>query len=183
MRRALKLHPDSHSRAVAGVEVELLTDSAGRLALSYIVSGNMNGVRIPSVTEPGRADELWRHTCFEAFVGTAAAGYYEFNFAPSTQWAAYHFSGYRSGMRVAAEAAAPGIEAQAAAESYSLRAVLDLNPLRRLSPGGLLRLGLSALIEGNDGGKSFWALAHPAGAPDFHHADCFVDEALAGAKP
>jgi hypothetical protein len=45
-----------------------------------------------------------------------------------------------------------------------------------------LRLGLSALIEDSDGGKSFWALAHPPGAPDFHHADNFVDEALAGAK-
>ena len=38
------------------------------------------------------------------------------------------------------------------------------------------RLGLSAVIEEADGTKSYWALAHPPGSPDFHHADCFVVE-------
>jgi hypothetical protein len=36
------------------------------------------------------------------------------------------------------------------------------------------RLGLTAVIEAVDGSKSFWALEHPAGSPDFHNADCFV---------
>ena len=38
------------------------------------------------------------------------------------------------------------------------------------------RLGLSAVIEDTSGGKSYWALAHPPGKPDFHHADCFALE-------
>ena len=29
-------------------------------------------------------------------------------------------------------------------------------------------------IEEQDGRKSYWALAHPPGKPDFHHPDCFV---------
>jgi hypothetical protein len=35
-------------------------------------------------------------------------------------------------------------------------------------------LGISAVIETRDRQKSYWALAHPPGKPDFHHADCFA---------
>ena len=31
-----------------------------------------------------------------------------------------------------------------------------------------------AVIEEKDGTKSYWALAHPPGEPDFHHPDCFA---------
>ena len=36
------------------------------------------------------------------------------------------------------------------------------------------KLALSAVIEELDGTKSYWALAHPPGKPDFHHPDCFA---------
>ncbi len=36
------------------------------------------------------------------------------------------------------------------------------------------KLALSAVIEETDGTKSYWALRHPPGAPDFHHPDCFA---------
>ena len=36
------------------------------------------------------------------------------------------------------------------------------------------QMGLSAVLEETDGTKSYWALAHPPGAPDFHHPDCFA---------
>ena len=35
-------------------------------------------------------------------------------------------------------------------------------------------LGISAVIEEQDGRLSYWALAHPPGKPDFHHRDCFA---------
>ena len=35
-------------------------------------------------------------------------------------------------------------------------------------------VALSAVIEETDGAKSYWALAHPPGPPDFHHPDCFA---------
>jgi hypothetical protein len=129
-------------------------------------------LRLPPVVAAARADELWRHTCFEAFVRTSAdPGYYEFNFSPSTQWAAYQFSGYRSGMRVATEIAAPRIEARSSAATYTLQVALEFDELS--SP---LLLGLSAVLEETNGRKSYWALAHPPGKPDFHHADCFALE-------
>ena len=35
-------------------------------------------------------------------------------------------------------------------------------------------LGLSAILEEEDGTISYWALAHPPGRPDFHHPDCLA---------
>ena len=43
-----------------------------------------------------------------------------------------------------------------------------------LPPGPSLRLGLSAVVEEAHGVLSYWALRHPAGAPDFHHTDAFA---------
>lgn len=35
-------------------------------------------------------------------------------------------------------------------------------------------LAITAVIEESDGTKSYWALAHPAGKPDFHAAESFA---------
>ncbi len=151
--------------------------TAGRLALHYLVYGNIRDVRLPVLAAPARADELWQHTCFEAFVGTTAgAAYYEFNFAPSTLWATYRFTGYRSGMAVATEIRAPAIEVSSAPERYSLHASLQIDELSALPRDLPWRLGLAAITEDKRGGKSYWALAHPPGKPDFHHFDCLALE-------
>ena len=172
MRHTLRLHPDSLCAAATRIEVDIARPRPGSLILSYVVSGRISDLRLPPIVAAARADELWRHTCFEAFVRPSAdPGYYEFNFSPSTQWAAYRFDSYRSGMRVAAEIGAPRIEVRSTAESYTLQAALELVGLS--SP---LHLGLSAVLEETNGGKSYWALAHPPGKPDFHHADCFALE-------
>jgi hypothetical protein len=177
MRQALRLHPDSLCFAATRIEVDVVRSHAGSLLLSYFVTGKIGDLRIPPVVTAARTDELWRHTCFEAFVGSSAdAAYYEFNFAPSTQWAAYRFSSYRNGMRVATETSAPRIEVQSSPECYTLQASLELDWLSRLPCGARWRLGLSALIEETSGRRSYWALAHPPGKADFHHPDCFAHE-------
>jgi hypothetical protein len=66
-------------------------------------------------------------------------GYYELNFAPSTQWAAYRFDGYRSGMAAAELLAAPRIAGAATAGGYELEveATSARCPTSRpTSPGG-----------------------------------------------
>ena len=184
MRQLLRLHPDSRCFAAAHVEVEVARPRADSLVLSYIVTGRMSDIRMPPVMPAARSDELWRHTCFEAFVrASSGAEYYEFNFAPSTQWAAYRFSGYRSGMRVAAEISAPPIEVRSSPDCYTLQASLELDRLSDLPRKASWRLGLSALIEETSGHKSYWALAHPPGKPDFHHADCFAHEFSPAVQP
>jgi hypothetical protein len=177
MRQELKLHPGSLSFATTRIAVDVARPRAGILVLYYFVTGKINDVRIPPVVPPARAGELWRHTCFEAFIrGSQAEGYYEFNFAPSTQWAAYRFSSYRSGMRVATEISAPRIEVQSDAGLYTLQASLGLDQASSLRRDAVWRLGLSAVLEETSGRKSYWALAHPPGKPDFHQSVCFAHE-------
>ena len=177
MRQALKLHPDSRCTAATHVEVDVAFPRSGNLVLQYFVSGNMRELRLPPVSVPMRADELWRHTCFEAFLrAPPAAPYYELNFAPSTHWAAYRFSDYRSGMQIARDIDAPRFEVQSDAGSYKLQASLDLDHLTDMPSRAGWRLSLSAVIEEADGRKSYWALAHPPGDADFHHIDSFVHE-------
>jgi hypothetical protein len=172
LHQVLQLHPDSRCVAATQVEVEIARPRPGSLILSYVVSGRISDLRMPPIVAAARADELWRHTCFEAFVRPSAGpGYYEFNFSPSTQWAAYRFDSYRGGMRVATEIGAPRIEVRSSAETYTLQAALEFDGLS--SP---LHLGLSAVLEETNGRKSYWALAHPPGKADFHHADCFTLE-------
>jgi hypothetical protein len=43
-------------------------------------------------------------------------------------------------------------------------------------PQNAARIGLSAVIEEQDGTISYWALRHAAGKPDFHHPDGFAME-------
>lgn len=181
MRRALTLHPQSRCTAATRIDVDIARPRPGHLVLRYIVTGRTSDLRLPPVTAPARADELWRHTCFEAFVRAAPdEDYYELNFSPSTQWAAYEFSGYRSGMRVANEVSAPLIEARSRDDEYILQAALDLE---RLPSDAAWRLGLSAVIKDSDGNISYWALKHPPGKADFHHSDCFALELTGPSVP
>ena len=154
-----------------GCDVARLVD--GRLGFVFLVVGEIERLRIPSAGVPARRDGLWRHTCFEAFVRPLAGDtYFEFNFSPSGEWAAFRFDGYRSGV-VAADVEPPTIQSAADANHLSLIASIDLGPTPELVPWENWRIGLSAVIEAEDGTVSHWALAHPPGAPDFHAKSCF----------
>jgi len=176
MRQALKLHPASPSSGATRIDADVAS-RAGSLVFSYFVTGKIGSLLIPPTTAAARTDELWRHTCFEAFVRmSAASAYYEFNFSPSTQWASYRFSSYRRGGRAATEISPPRIQVQSTATSYTLQASLELGLLPSLPSDTPWRLGLSAVLEDTSGRKSYWALAHPPGKLDFHNPDCFVYE-------
>jgi hypothetical protein len=176
VRLPLRLHPDSLCAATQ-VDVELARPLAGTLVLSYTVTGKIEHLRIPPAAAPTRTDGLWQSTCFEAFLRTSVnTTYYEFNFAPSAQWAAYRFDGYRNGMRVATDVRVPRIETQTSPGIITLQASLDLDRAHGLPLDAMWHLGLSALLEDTSGGISYWALAHPPGKADFHHADCFAHE-------
>jgi hypothetical protein len=183
MRLALHLHPDSPRPAARRIEAEVTRPSPGRLGLRYMVTGALGDVALPSSAAPDRTDGLWRHTCFEAFLrAPGSETYCEFNFAPSTQWAAYRFDGYRRGMAPAEGVAPPRIGLRRTADGFELEVVLALDRACGLPPDGALRLGLSAVIQAPDGSVSLWALAHPPGKADFHHADSFALD-LPGMEP
>jgi len=166
---ALIPHPAAPARAIAGVHVNVSRGGPRELWLEYSVAGT--GLLIPTEKPPERTDGLWTSTCFELFVKPAPSDrYFEFNFSPSFQWAAYDFSGYRAG-RQDRPAHDPEIWISQAGDHFFL-AVEALPVL----PAADLRIGLSAVIEEEGGTLSYWALAHSPGPPDFHHSDCFALE-------
>jgi hypothetical protein len=181
MRAALRLHPDSHCTAVTRIDVEVARPDTGTLVLAYALTGDPTGLRIPPVSAPERADGLWEHTCFEAFIrASTRSGYCELNLAPSTRWAAYRFSDHRQGMCIAEEVGPPRIDVHATGTRFTLQASLTFDRPPGL-PDDLLddapwQLGLAAVIEDTSGNRSYWALAHPPGRADLHHSDCFALE-------
>ncbi len=170
----LKLHPDTRSPQVASIQVAIARLPAGGLGLNFDLVGDLAGLRIPETVPAARAEGLWRHTCFEAFISVEGGAYREFNFSPSGQWQAYEFAGYRDG-GLLAFAVDPRITAERQAATLRLQATIDADDL---PPGSTSRrrLGLSAVIEAADGAISYWALRHAPGKPDFHHPDTFALE-------
>lgn len=193
----LQRHPRTPADFVRGLEVEAANDS-GALRLHYALQGDVRRIRVPPAGAGGRADRLWAHTCFEAFVRVEdAQGYLELNFSPSGQWAAYEFDAYRRGMtplaleqpprivarrgarRSASEAPSRAAPGKSVAGAASPDCLLELEALARLpawarAEGRKLRLGLCAVVEDGAGELSYWALRHPPGRPDFHHPDTFA---------
>jgi hypothetical protein len=158
---------------VSAIEAEVSPAPDGLYRLCYRVFGDADKLRIPPHGSPNRANDLWRHTCFECFVAGNGTDYREFNFSPSTQWAAYRFESYRRGMKELDPVSHPRISFTLMPGAFFLDAVVDLSGfVARDAPGP--RMALAAIIEDVDGATSYWALAHPPGKPDFHHADGFV---------
>ena len=164
MHANLISHPTTANGPIARIQVEMAREGE-RLWLRFTAEGAVDRVLWPAQMAPGRANDLWRHTCFEVFVRTPE-GYCEFNLSPSGQWASYAFADYREGMTDAAEVAT--LEPlDGASDQVALEARIQLPP-------DASALGLSAVVEDVDGSVSYWALAHPSDKPDFHHPDSFT---------
>ena len=176
MRVSLTPHPETPGPDLS-ITVEVGRPRRSSLELRYVVTGDISRLVVPGWVKRSRADELWRTTCFEAFIRTDDGAYFEFNLSPSGRWAAYRFSDYRDGMTPdeGAELRDAVRHADGARLEYS--AILDLDR-SGLPVDRPWRVGLSTVIEDIDGGISWWALAHPSDKPDFHHPDSFVLEIL-----
>lgn len=164
----LRCHPACERGGVERLEVRVRR-AATSLTLRFRVEGLLERLVVPAARPVARREGLWRRTCFEAFVRAAgAAGYAEFNLSPSGEWAAYRFDGYRSGMGELAVAPAPAVEVTAR-DGGVLEVTVTI--ARVPEPWGsaeVLEIGVSAVLEDEAGTLAYWALAHPAGAPDFH---------------
>lgn len=175
---ALKLHASSACEAVRALDVVVRALEGERLALGYVLDADLTGLRIPPARDAHRAHhELWRHTCFEAFLRVAgSAGYCELNFAPSQAWAMYRFSGRREGMAVVTNARPPEVEVRRTAAGLTLEATVFWPDLVGTAKPLRLRIAAAAVLEDDSGSLSYWALRHPSAQPDFHHPDGFILE-------
>ena len=182
-RAALVPHPATPCSAVRALNARVTRMPQGLLAVTYALEGELERLRLPAPKPPRMSDGLWGRTCCELFIARAGApGYHELNFAPSGEWAVYAFERYRSRAPLADEAKelTPEIRTHRTAERFELNALVRLARLAPEYAAAPLSLAVTAVIEDEDGALSYWALAHPGGNPDFHHADGFalaIDEA------
>jgi hypothetical protein len=140
------------------------------LQLEFELTG-LAGVRLPPAGErPGRRHGLWQHTCLEAFIGAAdEKPYWELNLAPSGDWNVYRLADYR---RDLAEepcfTALPFAVIHSGTPDSGLSLRLACPLPGELAAAGPLRMGVTAVIETEAGGLSYWALHHPGPDADFH---------------
>jgi hypothetical protein len=167
----LQPHPDAPPARVKSVQAAVVRLAPDQLHLRYMVWAPLDDLALPDPAEPERADGLWQTTCFELFIRGENTSYNEYNFAPSSRWAAYRFPSYRQDASPLLLPVPPQIDLSAAADLFDMEVVLASTP-ETAGP-----VSLTAVIEEADGTKSYWALAHPPeGPPDFHHPACFVLE-------
>ena len=172
---SLRPHADTPTLSVRSVEVEIARGEYNQLVAIFTAKHSPNAVKIPKpVRYALRLDGLWETTCFEAFVMRSSAdGYLEFNFSPSTAWAGYDFATYRQ-KRGNIVIDPPHFDVDVGNDFLRVTVAVDTGAIEDLAPESPWQIGLSAVIEETDGTKSYWALAHPPGAPDFHHPSCFT---------
>jgi hypothetical protein len=166
-------HP-SKPPVADSVSVQWEWDGTRRLRLRYHVKAALQQLELSGPRDkPERRDGLWRTTCFELFLRAPGdQAYYEFNFSPSADWAAYAFTNTRSGQAELALPQAPDISGRVSDTRFSLEATVTLPDILL---GTALKGAVSAVIAGKVGSTSYWALHHPdPNKPDFHHPGCFV---------
>ena len=176
---ALVCHPATSCNVARTLEGWVCLVDKHRFLVGFTLRGDLDRLTIPGPGAPQRTDRLWEHTCFETFLAMPGQdAYWELNFSPSTQWAAYKFPRYRE-----AGFPTPDIEPRIIVHRSPER--LDLHAtaaLDALDTGRGLLIGLAAVIESLDGQFSYWALRHAPGRPDFHDRAGFALELIPGAQ-
>ncbi len=154
------------------VDVTLTDKGHDGLTIVYAIHGLNLDLLVPTPHAPAPADALWRTTCCEVFLGpVGTAGYREFNFSPSGQWAVYDFCDTRLPSTSSHAFPAPTLCCERGEDQLTQTVTL---PKAELPKGDTLRIALAVILEAHGGDHGYWALAHPPGQPDFHHHAGFV---------
>jgi len=154
------------------------------LTLQYSVTGSIEKIFLPLPTaRPGRKAELWKQTCFEFFFAKKEGSqYWEFNLSPSGDWNVYHMDAYRRvGFREETLIHGMAIEARWTSQTFSLDGKVDLSPI--VLQDHAVEVGITAVLQTQDGSETYWALTHPAPEADFHMRESFILELAAQTLP
>ena len=175
----LVAHPAYPPASVMSVHARIVSRDANWLRLRWRIEGS-GALMVPAFAGKGRADELWRTTCFELFLQPEGGNAYsEFNLSPSERWAAYDFSARREGMT---DRPMPR-EPECTMRLGSTFAIFDAALPATALPDDTCRAGLACVLEEQGGIMSYWALCHGGAQPDFHDPACFTARLAAPTAP
>ena len=171
---ALHPHPSTPCPWITALTVRVDRLSEDLLVLFYRLEGDIDRLQLPTPQRSTHVDGLWQRTCFEAFLRPQGGkNYFECNFSPSSEWALYGFDDYRQGMRTITPAQTPKILCRRRDAELDVDVDVHLSALA-LPQGALLQVAASAVLQDHSGARCYWALSHPEGKPDFHHASGFT---------
>ena len=147
----------------ADLKIDAEIKVASFLVLKMKIKGDVRHLKIPRVKKkPSRKHDLWKHTCFEAFIRPKDQSFYwEINCSPSGDWNVYRFEAYREGMRPVRQVRL--VRQVGTKTTFDFSNVPDFP--KKMSEANF---NLAAILENKNGTKTHWALKHLAQKPDFH---------------
>ncbi len=180
---------------VSAIDVEFSL-SGDEILCAWALGGNTNSILWPARTDnPKRVMGLWQNTCFEFFIGPAAAThYYEFNLSPGGDWNTFSFSDVREDMQETRDLVCEHSQFTLTQDEAYLEARLRFCSA---ATDDLFRVGVATILEHKQdaghtsagrtsagrtsaghtsagrtsAGHTFFALNHPGVRPDFHRRD------------
>lgn len=165
----LMLHRSCDLGPIRSVTAAIIATPTGCEA-EFRLEGRLSGVKIPPPAPSVRTDNLWKTTCFEIFwQPIGQPGYVEFNLSPSGQWASYDFDSFREGMR---DAPVDAIALSCSSNAQGDTGELVLKAAIAADLPAPAQVALTAIVDHEDGGLQYWALAFPPGQPEFHSEAC-----------
>lgn len=168
---SLTCHPKLPATYISAVQVCCELTKAGQLWLRYHIDVPEPMLVVAESRDPVRTDNLWKTTCGEVFLGKKdAPEYIEFNFSPSSQWAAYRFSDYRKESTDLPLLTAPDIHLDMSDSHFALEATVCLPPEWQHDE---FDTGITFVAEEPGGIISYWALDHHQAEPEFHDRSGF----------
>ena len=174
LHQTLIYHPATPSDLVSQLTATVSELTEDHIQISYQLNGDLSQLLIPELQAPSASDNLWKHSCFELFIAQAdTENYYEFNFSPSTLWAAYAFNSYRVRQEWDIKNV-PNLRISQTLNQLQVEATLNLTDLPLLNFNKNWLIGLSAVIETKHNDLSYWAIKHPEAQLNFHHRDGFI---------
>ena len=163
------LHRECDLGPIKAVTAEIKATSTGCEA-EFRLDGGVGSIILPEPGPSVRTDDLWKTTCFEIFWQPIGGSWYrEFNLSPSGRWAAYDFDAFREGMR---DAPVDAISLACSHNEANGQGELVLKAAIATELPTPAQVALNAIVEHQDGGLQFWALAFPPGKAEFHSEAC-----------
>ena len=138
-----------------------LVEQAHGYELNFSLHGDLSQVEGLEPGEGGeRLSNLWKHTCFEVFLGLPAGRYREVNISSSGNWQIFDFNEYR-GQPQFPDVNVKGISATSQDDHFKIRCTIPP------ADEAIVDLNLCAVIKISNM-LTYWAARHPLRNPDFH---------------
>ena len=163
--KTYQLLPYAQSSTNITIEASLSLTSQ-QLELSFLLQGVGDHYLFERESQAKRADELWRATCFEAFVKNLnSKEYWELNIAPNGSWNLYRFSDYREDMQEESRVLTPKVLFKQ--ERDKVRVSIKVDFMEKLFDERV-DFNLALILLDMEGKRHFFTLNPKEGVADFH---------------